>query len=680
MALKKMFAVLTGVLALLFSVSTLFAQVEEPVKFRFSTEKIDETHVNLIFEAQIEDKWHLYSQYMDFGGPMPLYFSFEELDNYQIIDSVTESPEPHAEYDDVYEMEVKSFTKSAVFTQQIELLNKDAFVVKGYIEGQACIDGMCVPVNSDFAFGLNGAKVETAGDADVEGAAETPLLVKENNFGNAEEKENLIFFFLFAFLGGLLAILTPCVFPMIPMTISFFMKENNKIKARMNAFAFGISIIVIYTLIGSVLAIIFGPSIANWLSTHWIPNILFFLIFMIFAASFFGAFEIVMPSSLVNKSDSKVDKGGILGSFFMALTLVLVSFSCTGPIVGSILVESFGGSILKPIIGMLGFALAFALPFTLLALFPGWLKNLPKSGGWLNTVKVVLGFIEVAFGFKFLSVADQTYHWGLLDRQVYLAIWIVVFAMLGFYLLGKLKFKHDDDVKHIGIGRLGLSLVSFTFVLYMIPGMWGAPLKALSGYLPPITTHYFNIPQIIADNNTQLMKKMGLEEENSACEEPKYKEKLHLPFGLVGYFDYKQAFECAKEQNKPVFIDFTGHGCVNCREMETVVWSDPRVLEHLRNDFVVLAMYVDDKEIKLPEEEWFKSKNDGKIKKTLGEANADIQIVNFNRNAQPYYVLITPDGKVLAEPRGYNLNPDEFVVFLEKGLAEFNKAAAPAKE
>jgi thiol:disulfide interchange protein DsbD len=351
----------------------------------------------------------------------------------------------------------------------------------------------------------------------------------------------------------------------------------------------------------------------------------------------------------------------------------LVTFSCTGPIVGSNLDESFGGSILKPIIGMLGFALAFALPFTLLALFPGWLKNMPKSGGWLNTVKVVLGFIEVAFGLKFLSVADQTYHWGLLDRQVYLGIWIVVFTMMGFYLLGKIKFKHDDDLKHVGIGRLSLSIITFSFVLYMIPGMWGAPLKALSGYLPPITTHYFNIPQIIADNNSQLLKKLGFEEDNSDCEEPKYSETLHLPFGLHGYFDYKQAFECAKELNKPVFIDFTGHGCVNCREMETAVWSDSRVLEHLKSDFVILAMYVDDKSIKLPEDEWFKSKNDGKVKKTLGEANADIQIVNFNRNAQPYYVLVTPDGQVLAQPRGYDLDADEFLKFLESGLAEFEK-------
>ncbi|HOZ29876.1 MAG TPA: cytochrome c biogenesis protein CcdA [Bacteroidales bacterium] len=673
MVAKKILLACSLVLALSFSVINLFAQVEEPVKWTFSTEKIDDTHVNLIFKAKIEDKWHLYSSYTPVGGPVAMFFSFEESENFALVDSVIESPEPHTEFDDVFGVDVKSFAGEVLFTQQVELLNKEGFVIKGFLDGQACVEGTCVPVTADFAFGLNGAKVDANGEAIAEGTPETPMLVTENTFGNAEDKESLFFFFIIAFLGGLLAILTPCVFPMIPMTISFFMKESNKIKARLNAFAFGISIVLIYTFAGSILAIIFGPSIANWLSTHWIPNTIFFLIFMIFAASFFGAFEIVMPSKLVNKSDSKVDKGGVMGAFFMALTLVLVSFSCTGPIVGSILVESFGGSIIKPIIGMLGFALAFALPFTLLALFPGWLKNMPKSGGWLNTVKVVLGFIEVAFGFKFLSVVDQTYHLGWLDRQVYLAIWIVVFTMMGFYLLGKLKFKHDDEVKHIGIGRLGLSMVTFCFVLYMIPGMWGAPLKALSGYLPPITTHYFNIPQMISDGNMQMLKKFGIEEENSACVEPKYKEVLHLPFGLVGYFDYKQAFECAKAQNKPIFIDFTGHGCVNCREMETRVWSDPRVLEHLRNDFIVLAMYVDDKEIELPEEEWFKSKNDGRMKKTLGQVNADIQIVNFNKNAQPYYVLISPDGKVLAQPRVYNLDADKFVEFLENGLKEFEK-------
>jgi thiol:disulfide interchange protein len=669
---RKVFKVLTLLLTMLIVMyGNVFSQIEEPVKLKFKTEKLDDTHFNLIFEATIEDGWHLYSPYMDLGGPKPLYFEFEASESYALVDSILESSVPYEEYDDVFEVNTKYFKKSVVFTQQIELLSKDGFVIEGYVDGQACIDGKCVPVTFDFAFPMNGAKVEKEEVGDMK---ETPILVKENKFGTGNQGETMLWFFLIAFVGGLLAILTPCVFPMIPMTISFFMKETNKVKARLNAFAFGLSIILIYTLVGSLLAIIFGPAIGNWLSTHWIPNIAFFLIFMIFAASFFGAFEIVMPSWMVNKSDSKVDKGGVLGAFFMALTLVLVSFSCTGPIVGSILVESFGGSIVKPIIGMLGFALAFALPFTLLALFPGWLKSMPKSGGWLNNVKVVLGFIEVAFGLKFLSVADQTYGWGILDRQVYLAIWIVVFAMMGFYLLGKLKFKHDDDVKYVGIGRLTFSMITFSFVLYMIPGMWGAPLKSIAGYLPPVTTHYFDIPQIVANNGTVMLNKMGFTSDTDLCEEPKYADQgLHLPFGLHGYFDYEQALACAKELNKPIFIDFTGHGCVNCREMENVVWSDPRVLAHLQTDFVILALYVDDKKIDLPEVEWIKSKKDGKVKKTLGDFNADIQVVNFNVNAQPYYVLLSPDGHVLAEPFDYDLDPDKFVEFLESGLAEFEK-------
>jgi len=654
------------------------AQVSEPVKWKYTVEKISETEAMLVFSAKIDEGWHLYSQYFPEGGPIPMVFTFNSDEKFSVIDSVMELSKVVEEYDDVFELNTKYFKHEAVFKQKISINSKEPFVISGNLDGQACQeDGMCVPVKYDFSFGINGADPNAVAKVDAAtGLPETPKIVSKNEFKNIDKKESLLWFFLLSFVAGLIAILTPCVFPMIPMTISFFMKENNKVKARINAFSFGISIILIYTLIGSVLAIIFGPSIANWLSTHWIPNVLFFLIFMIFAASFFGAFEIVMPSWLVNKSDSKADRGGVLGAFFMALTLVLVSFSCTGPIVGSILVESFGGNFLKPVIGMLGFALAFALPFTVLALFPNWLKSMPKSGGWLNTVKVVLGFIEVALGFKFLSVADQTYHWGILDRQVYLAIWIVTFTLMGFYLLGKLRFKHDDEMKYLSTGRLGLAMLTFVFVLYMIPGMWGAPLNALSGYLPPITTHYFNIPQMIDDNSQMMLKKMGYDEANEACAEPKYKEQLHLPFGLHGYFDWHQAFECAKQQNKPVFIDFTGHGCVNCREMETAVWSDKRVLDHLRNDFIVLAMYVDDKTIQLPENEWFVSKKDGKVKKTLGEANADIQIVNFDRNSQPYYVLITPDGEVLAPPRAYDLDADEFLKFLEQGLKRFQDLQA----
>jgi thiol:disulfide interchange protein DsbD len=464
---------------------------------------------------------------------------------------------------------------------------------------------------------------------------------------------------------------------MIPMTVSFFMNSSgSKLKSRLYAAFYGLSIIAIYTIIGTLVSGIFGPGIANWLSTHWLPNLIFFAVFMLFAFSFFGMFEIVLPSWMVNKSDKQADRGGLMGSFFMALTLVLVSFSCTGPIVGAILVQSAGGQVLKPIVGMFGFSLAFALPFTLFALFPAWLNNLPKSGGWLNSVKVVLGFLELALGLKFLSIADQTYHWRILDREIYLAIWIVIFTLLGFYLLGKLKFAHDSDTKTVSVPRLMLAILTFSFVVYLIPGMFGAPLKGISGYLPPQTSLDFDIHQIVRDeikiatfHTSGGISASGSEE---ICDKPKFGEFLHLPHGLEGYFDYEQGMACARKQNKPVFIDFTGHGCVNCREMEANVWSDPRVLERLRNNFVVIALYVDDKS-NLPESEWVTSTYDGKVKKTLGKKYADFQITRYGVNAQPYYVLLDGKEQMLVQPKAYDLNADHFVDFLDAGLAEFTK-------
>jgi len=458
---------------------------------------------------------------------------------------------------------------------------------------------------------------------------------------------------------------------MIPMTVSFFMHDSeHKRRGRIQASIYGLSIILIYTIIGTLVAVTLGANFANFLSTHWIPNILFFLIFIVFAASFFGAFEMTLPSWMINKSDKQADKGGITGPFFMAFTLVLVSFSCTGPLVGAILVESAGGQILKPIIGMFGFSLAFALPFTLFAFFPSWLGSMPKSGGWLNSVKVVLGFIELALGLKFLSIADQTYHWGILDRDIYLAFWIVIFTLMGFYLLGKIKFAHDSDVKHLGITRLSLAIITFTFVVYMIPGMWGAPLKALSGYLPPQQTHDFDLNDIIREN-VSMASFSSSDKTEEICEKPKYSDFLHLPHGLEGYFDYEQGMACAKELGKPVFIDFTGHGCVNCREMEANVWADPKVLKHLRDDYIIIALYVDDK-TRLPESEWYTSTYDDKVKKSIGKKFADFQITRFNVNAQPFYVLLDNDGKRLNSPRAYDLDVDEFVDFLEQGLNEYN--------
>jgi thiol:disulfide interchange protein DsbD len=390
-------------------------------------------------------------------------------------------------------------------------------------------------------------------------------------------------------------------------------------------------------------------------------------VFVVFALSFFGLFEITLPSSWVNKADKQADKGGMIGIFFMAFTLVLVSFSCTGPLVGSLLVESAGGQILKPILGMFAFGLAFAIPFTLFAIFPEWLNSLPKSGGWLNSVKVVLGFVELAFALKFISVADQAYHWGILDREVYLAFWIVIFAMLGFYLLGKIRLPHDSPLDVVSVPRLILAILVFTFVAYLVPGMFGAPLKALAGYLPPMSTHDFNLSII----NNPNFSAAGIDAEN-LCDDPKYADFLHFPHGIKGYFDFEQAVACAKEQNKPVFIDFTGHGCVNCREMEARVWSDPAVLKRLNNDFIMLALYVDDK-TELPESEWYTSDYDSKVKKTIGKQNADLQIRQYNNNAQPFYLIVNPDGELLVEPKSYDLDISNFVAFLDSGISAYNQ-------
>lgn len=679
---------------LMFSLTgSVFSQVLEPVSWKSSTEKISDTEYNLIFTAKIEPKWHLYSQDIPMTPPATT-FTFTENKDVELIGKVTESKSVE-EYDPNFDVKLKYFSDKAIFTQKVKLL-KETAVVKVSVDFMSCDDSKCIPpTEEEFTFKLGEAKdavkeVKTELKTEVLPVTETAGTPQKEESKIAKVPENKAFvdqgtditgskaslwgFFFMAFLGGLAAILTPCVFPMIPMTVSFFMNDKeSKFKGKMKAVVYGLSIIAIYTLIGSILAVVAGPDIANWLSTHWLPNILFFIIFIVFAASFFGMFEISMPHWLVNTSDKKADEGGFAGTIFMALTLVLVSFSCTGPIVGTILVESAGGQVLKPIIGMLGFSLAFAMPFTLFAFFPSWLSGLPKSGGWLNSVKVVLGFLELALGLKFLSVADQTYHWGILDREVYLAMWIVIFFLLGLYLLGKIKFAHDSDVKHLSVPRLILAIITFSFVVYLVPGMFGAPLKALSGYMPPMHTHDFDL-NAITRNNARAGG--GTDQSGSEiCDTPKFHEKLHLPHGLQGYFDYEQALSCAKAQNKPLFIDFTGHGCVNCREMEANVWSDPKVLQLLREQYVVVALYVDDK-TELPQNEWVTSTYDQKVKKTIGKKYADFQITKFNVNAQPFYVLMGHNGEVLVQPRAYNLDVDAFVNFLETGVQNFKSGAS----
>lgn len=679
--------------------SVLNAQVLDPVKVKHSFKQKNDV-VTINFTTKCDSGWHIYSHYIEEGGPIPTDIVFEKSPDFEIYGKIIESRKPHIEFDKNFNMNLAFFSNTVTFSQKIKVLSEKDFKVKGYFEYMSCNDETCIPPQEyDIDITVKGYKKQegknevvleilatdsndlnnqlSKSDSILSDSATNQTTNTENispettedNSNTTTENHGLWWFFFASFLGGLLAIITPCVFPMIPMTVSFFMHDNeNKAKGKIEAMTYGISIIIIYTLIGTIVALTLGPNFANFLSTHWIPNIAFFLIFLIFAASFFGMFEITLPSWLIDKSDKGADKGGIIGAFFMAFTLVLVSFSCTGPIVGAILVESAGGMILKPIIGMFGFSLAFAIPFTLFAFFPKWLENMPKSGGWLNAVKVVLGFIELALGLKFLSIADQTYHWHILDREVYLAFWIVIFALLGFYLLGKLRFKHDTPLESISVYRLMLAIVTFSFVIYMIPGMWGAPLKALSGYMPPQTTIDFDMERIVRENSG-----VGMIKTSSLCDKPKYADLLELPHGLKGYFDYKQGIACGKQQNKPVFIDFTGHGCVNCREMEASVWIAPRVIKHLRNDFIVLALYVDDK-TKVTESEWVKSTYDGKIKKSIGKINADKQISEYNINAQPYYVLLDPyDEKPLVTSKSYDTDIDNFVDFLEAGIKEFHR-------
>ena len=691
--------ILIGLMAMVVLPLFSFSQILDPVKWTFAVEQTTPGEATLLLTAKADKNWHVYSQDIPKGGPLPTMFTFTKSKHYELIGKVQE-PKPIVENDPNFGMILKFFADKVVFKQKIRVLDKNNIVVKGVLNFMCCDDKQCLPPNDvEFEFQVKGNpnaiepnavnSTQTAAVAikpDTLKTAVTAVTKADSGARKIEQAklgktdadkaadQSLLWFFLISFLAGLAAIITPCVFPMIPMTVTFFMHDTtNKRKARLEAIVYGISIIVIYTVIGTLVAVTLGANFANFISTHWIPNVFFFLIFMVFAASFLGMFEITLPSWIVNKADKQADKGGYSGAFFMAFTLVLVSFSCTGPIVGALLVKSAGGAILMPIIGMLGFSLAFALPFGLFAFFPSWLSGLPKSGGWLNSVKVVLGFLELALGLKFLSIADQTYHWHILDREVYLAFWIVIFFLMGMYLLGKLKFHHDSDLPFISVPRIMLAIIVFTFVVYMIPGMWGAPLKGLSGYLPPTTYQDFDINAIIKSEVAAINTGAGGSQPvNSLCDKPKYGDFLKLPHGLEGYFDYKQALNCAKQQNKPVFIDFTGHGCVNCRQMEANVWSDPKVLKRMRENFIVTALYVDDK-TDLPENEWITSVYDKKVKKTIGKKFADLQITRFNVNSQPYYVLLDTAGNLLTNPRAYDLDVDAFVKFLDTATDKFKK-------
>lgn len=656
--LMKRRSIISGIVLFLLSAVPLFAQMGEPiVKWSVSQGKTENGITEIIFSGTIRSGWHTYgASHKD----SPVTVEFEDVKGYSLEGGLYDLLKPEKfDGDDVFFDKIKVAQKIRVA--------EDASSLKGMITSSSCTDNSCgAPEDWNFEIKLQKEADEAAAavpektkKAETAVTAEAPEISQNVTEEEQRAGGSLWALILEAVLWGFAMLLTPCVFPMVPMTISFFMKGSSTPAAgRFKAFMYGLFIVLLYTVPISLIigaTYIFGgetvtADIFNWLSTHWLPNIIFFIVFMVFAASFFGAFEITLPSALVNKSDKNSDKGGLAGIFFMALTLVLVSFSCTGPIVGSVLIKSTQGEFWTPMVTMLAFSVAFALPFTIFAMFPSLLKKL-KSGSWLNSVKVVLGFIEVALGLKFLSVADQTYHWGLLDREIYLAIWIVVFTLLGLYLLGKIRFEADSEVKHIGIFRLFLVIVDFTFVVYMIPGMFGAPLKALSGYLPPIETQDF----IMSGNASQQV--VSIEEANKG---------ERLPLGLTGYHSMEEGYAAAKASGKPVFLDISGLACVNCREMEQRVWSDPKVLSMLKNDFVIVVLYTDDK-TKLPESEWVTTSS-GKVLKDRGRVNAWFVRENFGVSAQPNYVLLSPDGKQLAPIRGYNTDIDGFVEFLNSGL------------
>lgn len=675
--MKQLKFTLTLVAIMLFACS-VFSQA----KWDFKTKKINDSISELQLKVKLGDGWHIYSQYTK-GTELPIVFEFEKSNDYQRIGKVIE-PKAIAEYDKYAKDTTKHFGGTVLFRQKIKVRSEKDFKVKGNVNFQLCEKGSCIPPEDvAFSFDVKGnpkasqmteviseteTQTSTQTQADVQTQTSTTIQAQETK----KEDNSMLMVFLISLGAGLLTLVTPCVFPMVPMTISFFMKgKKSKKQGLKEAFFFGGSIIFMFAVIGLVLTLLLGKDAMYLISTHWVPNMLFFIIFMLFAFSFFGMFEITLPSSWINKSDKNADKGGYLGAFFIALTTVLVSFSCTGPILGAALmgVASSSTNSLVFLISMIGFSIGFALPFTLLAMFPQMLSKM-KSGSWLNTTKIVFGFLEIALGLKFLSMADLSANWGLLDRETYLVLWIIIFTLLGFYLLGKLKFKGDNDLEQIGVGRLFLSIITFSFALYMIPGLWGAPLKAISGYVPPMTTQDFNIERSIIENagTTSSVEASA----NSLPANRKYTDQLHFPTGFEGFFDLEEAKAYAKQVGKPIFIDFTGKTCANCREMEYYVWEDKQVKKILTQDYVMVALYADANFIKLPENEWVTLK-DGTVAKTLGKKNHNYQMEHFNANAQPLYVLMSADGKVLNTPKGYDRNVENFVKFLEEGKANFKK-------
>ena len=656
-----------------------FAQIQEPVKFKTELKTISDTEAQIVFTGNIDAGWHVYSTDLPSGGPISATFNVEKIQGAELMGKLTPQGKEIENFDKVFEMKLRYFENTATFVQKFKITDA-SYQIEGYLEYGACNDENCLPPTEvPFSFSGKGnaatatvATSETKAETVNQPAAEnsvaeataidsaatvalsdnetsvqdywTPVIKELNSYGEttSQQDRSWIYIFFAGFIGGLLALFTPCVWPIIPMTVSFFLKRSkDKKKGIRDAWTYGASIVVIYVALGLAITLIFGASALNALSTNAVFNILFCLMLIIFAASFFGAFELTLPSKWSNAVDSKAEQtSGLLSIFLMAFTLSLVSFSCTGPIIGFLLVEvSTTGSVIAPAIGMLGFAIALALPFTLFAMFPSWLKSMPKSGGWMNVIKVTLGFLELAFALKFLSVADLAYGWRILDRETFLALWIVIFGLLGFYLLGKIKFPHDDDDNTTSVPRFFMALISLAFAVYMVPGLWGAPLKAVSAFAPPMTTQDFNL----------------------------YNNEVHAKFD-----DYDAGMEYAKRNGKPVMLDFTGYGCVNCRKMEAAVWTDPKVSKLMTDDYVLITLYVDNKE---PLPEHIKVMENGKERtlRTVGDKWSYLQRVKFGANAQPFYVLLDNQGKPLNKSYAYNEDIPKYIEFLQTGLENYKK-------
>ncbi|UBZ14961.1 thioredoxin family protein [Flagellimonas marinaquae] len=651
-----------GLALLLFCAWMGNAQILEPVKWTTSVNKISETEYELVAKASIDAGWHLYSQTVPKEGPVATSFAFDTTDESFNIIGDTSEDDGHTVYDPVFEMEIKFFEDMAVFKQQVTV-DSTLSIINAMVEYMVCDDTRCLPpAEEELVFNLG---QQTGESETVNLGQETALPDTEDRTDKAleaEDQKGLWSIFFIAFISGFAALLTPCVFPMIPMTVSFFTKQSkNRAQGVKNAVFYGISIVLIYVILGSMVTAIFGADSLNALSTNVWFNLIFFILLVVFAASFLGAFEIVLPYTWANKVDKQADKGGVIGILFMALALAIVSFSCTGPIVGTLLVEAASKGGMAPIIGMLGFSLALALPFMFFALFPGWLNSLPKSGGWLNSVKVFLGFLELALAFKFLSNADLVLQLHWLEREVFLAIWIAIFGILALYVFGKLKLPHDSPVQHISVGRLGLGLLTLAFALYLVPGLWGAPLKLVSGFPPPM--HYSESP-----NGVGYAQMGGGSSSHGLLPEG----ATYGPHDIVSFNDYKTGMTYAKTVGKPVLIDFTGHACVNCRKMEERVWSEPRILKLLNEEVVLISLYVDDKR-ELPEDQQYVSAATGKKIKTIGNKWSDFQIKEYRANAQPYYVMVDHEGEKLNEPVGYTPDVEAYGSWLRQGIHNYGQ-------